>query len=213
MGEENRVLTVVTSNGGIDSSCVWQEVRAGCHPEPKAKDLLRCSRRKDNACPSDQQSRFLPFGKLRVGMTHRGKGLALQGVENREDKGAGMEFSSARQIKLVDARKAIPTQDGKPFALLFEHGSLQVEVFSPKKVDTQKPHSRDELYVVVSGTGWFFVEGQRLRFSAGDALFVAANEVHRFEDFSDDFLVWVVFYGPEGGERGESRAPAGGERL
>jgi mannose-6-phosphate isomerase-like protein (cupin superfamily) len=113
-----------------------------------------------------------------------------------------MEFSSARQIKLVDARKAIPTKDGKPFALLFAHGSLQVEVYSPQKVDTQKPHSRDELYVVVSGTGWFFVEGQRLRFSAGDVLFVAANEVHRFEDFSDDFLVWVVFYGPEGGERG-----------
>ena len=23
---------------------------------------------------------------------------------------------------------------------------------------------------------------------------------HRFEEFSDDFLVWVFFYGPEGGE-------------
>jgi mannose-6-phosphate isomerase-like protein (cupin superfamily) len=120
-----------------------------------------------------------------------------------QQKGAGMEFSSARQIKLADARKAIPTQDGQPFALLFEHGSLQVKIYSPQNVDTQKPHSRDEIYVVVSGTGWFFVEGQRLRFSAGDVLFVAANEVHRFEDFSDDFLVWVVFYGPEGGERGD----------
>ncbi len=113
-----------------------------------------------------------------------------------------MEFSSARQIKLEEARRAIPTKDGKPFALLFRHGSLEVEIFSPKNVDTQKPHSRDELYVVVSGTGSFFHEGQRLRFSAGDVLFAAAGEAHRFEDFSDDFLVWVVFYGPEGGERG-----------
>jgi hypothetical protein len=24
--------------------------------------------------------------------------------------------------------------------------------------------------------------------------------VHRFEDFTEDFLVWVFFYGPEGGE-------------
>jgi hypothetical protein len=24
--------------------------------------------------------------------------------------------------------------------------------------------------------------------------------VHRFEEFSDDLVVWVVFYGPEGGE-------------
>ena len=25
--------------------------------------------------------------------------------------------------------------------------------------------------------------------------------VHRFEEFSDDFATWVMFYGPEGGER------------
>jgi hypothetical protein len=29
---------------------------------------------------------------------------------------------------------------------------------------------------------------------------VPAGVVHRFEDFSDDLAVWVVFYGPEGGE-------------
>ena len=31
-------------------------------------------------------------------------------------------------------------------------------------------------------------------------LFVAAGQVHRFEDFSNDFAVWVFFYGPDGGE-------------
>jgi hypothetical protein len=33
-------------------------------------------------------------------------------------------------------------------------------------------------------------------FAPGALLFVAAHEVHRFEDFSDDFAVWVVFFGP-----------------
>ncbi|HEY6306487.1 MAG TPA: cupin domain-containing protein [Candidatus Angelobacter sp.] len=113
-----------------------------------------------------------------------------------------MEFSSARQVKLGDALKAIPTKDGQPFALLFRHGTLDVEIFSPKNVDTQKPHSRDELYVVVAGRGWFVNEGRRISCSPGDVLFAAAGEVHHFEDFSEDFVVWVVFYGPEGGERG-----------
>lgn len=113
-----------------------------------------------------------------------------------------MEFSSLRQIELAAARTAIPTKEGKPFSLVFRHGSLDVEIFGPKGVDTQKPHSRDEVYIVASGTGWFVHEGRRLRFSPGDVLFAAAGEVHRFEDFSDDFLVWVIFYGPEGGERG-----------
>ena len=114
-----------------------------------------------------------------------------------------MQFSSTRQIKLAEARKTVPTKDGKAFALQFEHGSLQVEIYSPKGVDPQTPHSRDELYIVASGTGWFVIEGQRLQFSPGDALFAAAGEVHRFENFSEDFFVWVVFYGPEGGERAE----------
>jgi uncharacterized protein YjlB len=44
------------------------------------------------------------------------------------------------------------------------------------------------------------VGGQRVPFGPGDALFVAATVEHRFEDFSDDFATWVVFYGPRGGE-------------
>jgi hypothetical protein len=28
--------------------------------------------------------------------------------------------------------------------------------------------------------------------------------VHRFEEFSDDLIVWVIFYGPEGGEKKSS---------
>ena len=113
-----------------------------------------------------------------------------------------MEFSPVRQIRLSDAKKAVPTKDGKAFQLLFRHGTLDVEIYAPKGTDPQKPHSRDELYVVASGAGWFVCQGQRIRFAPGDALFAAAGEVHRFEDFSDDFVVWVMFYGPEGGERG-----------
>lgn len=33
-------------------------------------------------------------------------------------------------------------------------------------------------------------------------LYTPAGQVHRFEQFSDDFAVWVAFYGPEGGEAG-----------
>ena len=92
-------------------------------------------------------------------------------------------------------------ESGQPFIRLFSHGSLEVEIYKPRGVDRQQPHSRDELYVVISGTG-FFVNGEsRKRFAAGEVLFVPAGAPHRFEDFSDDFATWVFFYGPEGGER------------
>ena len=86
------------------------------------------------------------------------------------------------------------------FVRVLEHGSMEVELYAPRGVDGQTPHSRDELYVVVSGTGEFVNGPDRHPFRPGDVLFVPAGVEHRFEDFSDDFAVWVVFYGPEGGE-------------
>jgi uncharacterized RmlC-like cupin family protein len=35
----------------------------------------------------------------------------------------------------------------------------------------------------------------------GDALFVAAHVPHHFERMSEDFVTWVVFWGPTGGEK------------
>ena len=43
-------------------------------------------------------------------------------------------------------------------------------------------------------------DGERDPFESGDLLFVAAGTEHRFEDFTEDLAVWVVFYGPRGGE-------------
>jgi mannose-6-phosphate isomerase-like protein (cupin superfamily) len=95
----------------------------------------------------------------------------------------------------------LPTGDGKPFVLAYEHGTLSVELYAPRGIDAQTPDRRDEVYVVVRGEGWFHNGADRHRFGTGDLLFVAAGVEHRFEDFTDDLAVWVVFYGPDGGEQ------------
>lgn len=89
------------------------------------------------------------------------------------------------------------------FLNLFEHGTLSVEIYQPDKIDHQQPHERDEVYVVISGSGTFLNGEKRRRFGPGDLLFVPAGVVHRFEDFTDDFCTWVIFYGPKGGEAAE----------
>lgn len=91
-------------------------------------------------------------------------------------------------------------ENSEPFATVFRHGSLEIEIYRPKGEDIQQPHLRDEIYVVISGSG-FFVNGEtRKPFEKGEVLFVRAGIVHRFEEFSEDFATWVLFYGPEGGE-------------
>jgi mannose-6-phosphate isomerase-like protein (cupin superfamily) len=113
-----------------------------------------------------------------------------------------MEFSELRNLTLMDALEAIPSRHGELFATLFRHGSLQIEIYAPRGEDLQQPHTRDEVYVVASGSGWFINGDKRVQFSKGDVLFAAAGEVHKFADFASDLVVWVIFYGPEGGERG-----------
>jgi len=53
-----------------------------------------------------------------------------------------MEFSSTRIVKLADARRAIPSKDGKLYAELFRHGTLAIEIYAPKGTDLQQPHAR-----------------------------------------------------------------------
>lgn len=104
-------------------------------------------------------------------------------------------------LPLAQAETRLPAPDGKRFVSLFTHGTLAVELYAPRGTDPQQPHPRDEVYVVVKGSGTFFDGERRVTFTPGDFLFVPARVPHRFEDFTDDLVVWVLFYGPEGGEQ------------
>ena len=105
-----------------------------------------------------------------------------------------------RRATVGGAAELLEQASGERFVKVLEHGSMEVELYAPRGVDGQTPHSRDELYVVVSGTGEFVNGSERHPFGPGDVLFVPAGVEHRFEDFTDDLRVWVIFYGPEGGE-------------
>ncbi len=103
-------------------------------------------------------------------------------------------------ISIADALRKLDTVYGVRSVALFEHGSLQVKMYAPRGRDSQTPHTRDEIYVVARGSGVFFDGTSRREFQAGDLIFAPAGVEHRFEGFTDDFAVWVMFYGPEGGE-------------
>lgn len=94
----------------------------------------------------------------------------------------------------------LPTADGRQWVTMLHRGGLEVELYAPQGKDMQTPHTRDELYFVVRGSGDFVLAGKRHPFSPGDAFFVPAGVDHRFERFSGDFLTWVVFHGPDGGD-------------
>jgi mannose-6-phosphate isomerase-like protein (cupin superfamily) len=108
--------------------------------------------------------------------------------------------AAAAHLRVETGRSKLPTPAGARSASLFRHGTLEVKLYAPRGTDPQTPHTRDEVYVVASGSGTFLNGTERHPFGPGDLLFVAAGVEHRFEQFTDDLAVWVMFYGPEGGE-------------
>jgi mannose-6-phosphate isomerase-like protein (cupin superfamily) len=123
-----------------------------------------------------------------------------------------MKISIAQALQRLPAAPTQKYPQGEPFVTMMAGGSFareagsagahpwSVEVFAPKGEDLQQPHAQDELYFVHSGIGELVINEQRFNAAAGDAFFVAAGVQHRFENFSTDFVTWVVFYGPQGGE-------------
>jgi mannose-6-phosphate isomerase-like protein (cupin superfamily) len=112
-----------------------------------------------------------------------------------------------RKVSVAEAMTRLPGPNGERWATVLEHGTLDIEIYAPRGTDPQKPHTRDEVYVVVQGRGEFRNGTTLERFAPGDVLFVPAHEDHRFESFTDDLVVWVMFYGPEGGEVVLASAP------
>ena len=111
-------------------------------------------------------------------------------------------------VSLTSARQA-PIPEGARSALLMRHGSMTLRYYAPRGTDPQTPHEQDEIYIVAAGRGTVVcgpteAQLERRPFGPGDAIFVPAGHVHRFVDFTDDFGVWVVFWGPKGGEAAQA---------
>ncbi|MBV8668058.1 MAG: AraC family ligand binding domain-containing protein [Candidatus Eremiobacteraeota bacterium] len=105
----------------------------------------------------------------------------------------------SQHFSLSQARTA-PITPNDISSLLLRHGSMTLEYYALHGHDEQTPHRQDEIYVIATGHGWFRSGDERFSVKEGDALFVPAGVEHRFEDVSDKFETWVVFWGPDGGE-------------
>jgi len=84
--------------------------------------------------------------------------------------------------------------DGVWFKEVFAKGEFELEFFAPRGTDYQTPHDKDEFYIVVSGTADLLIKGENFPCAVGDALFVPAKIEHHFDNISDDFATWVIFF-------------------
>lgn len=84
---------------------------------------------------------------------------------------------------------------------VLRHGTLRMKLHTPVMPKIQAPHDQDELYLVLQGKGTFTKAGETRAFGPGDAILVEAGVEHAFETISDDTLLWILFWGPPGGDK------------
>ena len=111
-----------------------------------------------------------------------------------------MKKKSASHIPFSLAQELGPPPEGNLAVPILHNGSMEAELYMPIGSDPQTPHDRDEIYVVARGAGEFFNGEALVKVEEGSFLFVPAGVEHRFQNFTEGFSVWVIFYGPEGGE-------------
>jgi mannose-6-phosphate isomerase-like protein (cupin superfamily) len=104
------------------------------------------------------------------------------------------------KVTLEEAMLQMEEESQFLFATVMKNGTMSVEYYKPDKVDWQTPHKQDELYIIISGSGSFFRNEEKVSCQTNDVLFVPAGMEHHFENFTDDFATWVIFYGPQQGE-------------
>src|SRR6266403_4753587 len=83
---------------------------------------------------------------------------------------------------------------GSTYTVLLDRKQFELGVYKPLGGDPQQPHTRDELYVILSGRGEFVLGAEQAKVAQGDVVFAPAGAEHRFVDFSDDFSAWVLFF-------------------
>ena len=105
-----------------------------------------------------------------------------------------MKFASVEFLEKLPLPADEKWKDGVWFIEAFSKDDFKLEFFALRGVDYQTPHSQDEFYIIIGGTANLIKEDETINCQTGDALFVAAGAKHHFENISDDFAAWVIFF-------------------
>ena len=81
------------------------------------------------------------------------------------------------------------------FLNIFKSKELDMGILRLRKgeTDTQEPHSVDEVYFVIEGTGHIEIEDKMKPVKPADFIFVPANVHHRFVVSNKDLIVLYFF--------------------
>jgi mannose-6-phosphate isomerase-like protein (cupin superfamily) len=105
----------------------------------------------------------------------------------------GKEDSSI--ISLAKVIADLDATTNEYFLNIFKSKDLEVGILRLRRgeIDTQEPHSVDEVYFVIEGNGHIEIEDKKKPVNPADFIFVPANAHHRFVVDNKDLIVLYFF--------------------
>ena len=105
-----------------------------------------------------------------------------------------MKFTIEEMMKRLPLPATEKWKDGVWDVEPFSEWGAKIVFFAPRGIDYQSSHDEDEFYFIARGSGKLIIGDEEFDCSPGDAFYVGANVMHHFEEFSDDFATWAVFF-------------------
>jgi len=86
-------------------------------------------------------------------------------------------------------------QAGRPYLEFLRHPSLSLGLYRlpAGATDPQRPHTEDEVYLIVAGKGMIHVDGEDRDIEAGSLVYVPAGARHYFHTISAELTLVVLF--------------------
>ncbi len=72
--------------------------------------------------------------------------------------------------------------------------NVSLVFFAPRGTDYQTFHDEGEFYFIIRGSGELKIEDKTFSCETGDVFFIPAKVMHHFENFTEDFATWAIFF-------------------
>jgi len=87
--------------------------------------------------------------------------------------------------------------EGHQFAEVLETESVTIEVGRYPTSAPKNPHTEDEIYYIVSGSGTIRVGDETYDVESGDVVFVESGLEHDFFDIEEEITALTIFVGSD----------------
>jgi len=99
-------------------------------------------------------------------------------------------------LELQDLLSRLQKEDGYFLDFLkIRNLEAGIILLHPGENDTQEPHSSDELYYVIEGSGYMELGKTRRSVKKGSIIFVPAGMRHKFYGNKEDLVILYMFAG------------------